>query len=283
MNAPDDTDYQRRFGGIRRLYGAAAAERLRRARVCVIGIGGVGSWTAEALARSGVGALTLVDLDHVAESNINRQVHALDGELGKAKVAAMAARIHAIHPGCAVTQIEEFIAPENQADILGQDFDAVVDCIDSARAKIALIGHCRGRGMPLVTVGGAGGRTDPTRIRVADLARSTHDPLLARVRAALRREHGFPHHAREPFGVPCVYSEEAARAPRGEDAACAPRAGPDGAGGEAAPGAPEGAFALSCAGYGSSVCVTAAFGLAAAARSLELVLAGTGGRFREAL
>lgn len=254
-------DRERRFGGVRRLYGAGSLERLQRARVCVVGVGGVGSWTAEALARSGVGHLTLIDPDHVAESNVNRQVHALEGTLGMAKVQAMAGRIREIQPGCEVCGVEEFLDAENVARLLDADFDGVVDAIDNSRAKTALVVHCRGRRLPLICVGGAGGRRDPARARIADLAQTTQDPLLARLRANLRRWHGYPREPGRRFGVPCVYSTEPLSRPLADGGACYER--PD-----------DGRLhGLNCAGYGSSVCVTATFGLMAAAYLIEHLLA----------
>lgn len=253
-------DTERRFGGVRRLYGAGSLERLRCARVCVVGVGGVGSWTAEALARSGVGHLTLIDPDHVAESNINRQVHALEGTLGMAKVQAMAGRIREIHPGCAVFGVEAFVDAENVARLLDADFDGVVDAIDESRAKAALVVHCRERRLPLVCVGGAGGRRDPARVRIADLAQTNQDPLLAKLRAELRRRHGYPREPGRRFGVPCVYSTEPLSRPLADGGACDER--PD-----------DGRLhGLNCAGYGSSVCVTATFGLMAAAHLIERLL-----------
>jgi len=249
----EDPDRQRRFGGIARLYGADQLARLGVAHVCVVGIGGVGSWAAEALARSGVGRLTLVDLDHVAESNINRQVHALDGSLGQAKVLAMSARIAAINPACRVGTVEDFVAPGNVADLL-PSCDAVIDAIDQLKPKAALIAHCRRHDVAIVTTGAAGGKTDPSKIRIDDLARSSHDPLAARLRAELRRSHEFPRDARAAFGIDCVFSLEPVRRP---PSTCADD-----------PGAPQG---LSCAGYGSSVCVTGAFGFAAASRVLDIL------------
>lgn len=251
----ENIDPVRRFGGIERLYGPGSLARLVTAHVCVIGIGGVGSWAAEAVARSGVGRLTLIDLDHVAESNINRQVHALDGTLGKAKVVAMQERIGEINPACIVTAIEEFVLPENVAGLLPR-CDLVLDCIDQVKAKAALIAHCRRIGLPLVTTGGAGGRSDPTRIRIDDLSRTTQDALASKLRARLRRDYGFPREAKRKFGVPCVFSDEPIRRP--QLLACdVDEAGLHG---------------LSCAGYGSSVAVTAAFGLAAAAHGLGILL-----------
>jgi tRNA threonylcarbamoyladenosine dehydratase len=250
-----EIDFDRRFGGIGRLYGADAQERFRRAHICVVGIGGVGSWSAEALARSGVGALTLIDLDHVAESNINRQIHALDATLGAAKVAAMAERIHGINPGCMLTLVEDFVTPENAASLLAGGFDVVIDAIDQVRAKVAMIACCRQLRLPVVVAGGAGGKIDPTQIRIDDLSRTVQDPLLARVRAQLRKEHGFSRDAKKKFGVAAVYSTEPLHVPQG-DATC----------GERMP-----AGGLNCAGFGSSMCITASFGLFAASAALRLL------------
>lgn len=246
---PDDL--ARRFGGISRLYGADVLARFSAAHVCVLGIGGVGSWAAEALARSGVGRLTLIDPDHIAESNINRQVHALDGELGKAKVRAMAERIAAINPRCAVRGIEEFATEDNLAELLDGEVAQVLDAIDSARVKAALIAHCRQTRIPLVCTGAAGGQRDPTQIVSGDLARSVQDPLLAKTRTLLRRRYAFPSGGRR-FGVTCVYSTEPLRLPTARGGACEERP-PDG-----------GVHGLNCAGYGSSVVITAGFGLIAA-------------------
>lgn len=247
-----DAAFERRFGGVARLLGAQGAARLRSARFTVVGIGGVGSWTAEALARSGVGALTLVDMDHIAESNINRQVHALDSTLGAAKGAAMADRIAGIAPDCAVTLVDDFITPENAADLLPED-GVIVDAIDQPRAKAAMIALCRSRGQALVVCGGAGAVIDVLSLRKADLCRTRGDPLLASVRARLRREHGFPREAGRSFGVQALYFE----AQRVAGQACSIEAG-----------AP-----LACAGYGSLVTVTGALGFAAAALAIEATLA----------
>ena len=250
-----DADYERRFGGIARLYGAKAANQIASAHVCVIGIGGVGSWAAEALARSGVGKLTLIDLDHVAESNINRQIHADDETLGKAKVVAMQERIARINPACKVVGVEEFIEVDNVTTLLPQ-CDAVIDAIDQVRAKAALAAHCKRNKILLVTTGGAGGRIDPTKICVDDLSRTTQDALASRVRSRLRSEYDFPRDLKKKFGIECVYSPEQIRRP--ENDACDTDD-------------KQGITGLSCAGYGSSVAVTAAFGMAAAARVLALL------------
>ena len=250
-------DFERRFGGVRRLYGPAAFARFQQAHVCVIGIGGVGSWVAEALARSAIGQLTLIDPDHIAESNINRQLHALSGQEGKAKVQAMRERIAAINPRCRVNGSEEFLSEDNLAALLGHGYDYIVDAIDNARAKVALIAWCKQRKLKLVCVGGAGGQVDPTRIEVADLARTSQDPLLAKVRAKLRKEHGFPRDTKKKFGVDCVYSTEPLIYPTAEGGVCYEK--------------PEDAHlhGLNCAGFGSSVCVTSTFGMLAAATVLN--------------
>lgn len=248
-------DLARRFGGVARLYGTQAAEYIAQAHVCIVGIGGVGTWAVEALARSGVGELTLIDLDMVAESNTNRQLHALDGQYGRAKVEVMAERCTAINPAVKIHCIEDFVTPDNLASLLSSQYHAVVDAIDQVRAKSALIAFCKANGMPIVTAGAAGGQMDPTQIRVADLTQTIQDPLLAKVRSQLRRDHGFPRGGKQKFGVPAVYSLEPLRYP-------APAEGCD------LPSAPTG---LNCAGFGSSVCVTAVFGMTAAATILNLI------------
>ncbi|MFT3849490.1 MAG: tRNA cyclic N6-threonylcarbamoyladenosine(37) synthase TcdA [Propionivibrio sp.] len=256
-----DADFERRFGGVRRLYGAPALERFSAAHVCVVGIGGVGSWAAEALARSAVGRITLIDLDMVAESNVNRQIHALGDEFGKAKTRAMAERILAINPGCKVEEIEDFVAPENMDRLLGRGFDFVIDAIDQVRTKAAMIAWCKRHGRPIVTAGGAGGQIDPTRIALADLAQTVQDPLLAKVRSILRKEYpadGFPRDLKKKFGIPAVFSTEPLRYPE-SGAAC---------------DEPPTLAGLSCAGYGSSVCVTAPFGLFAASVALRHLAGG---------
>ncbi|MCK9387692.1 MAG: tRNA threonylcarbamoyladenosine dehydratase [Sulfuritalea sp.] len=258
------TDYKRRFGGIDRLYGGGALMRAAAAHVVVVGIGGVGSWAAEALARSGIGRLTLIDLDHVAESNVNRQIQALEFTFGAAKVIAMRERIATINPACAVNAVEEFIDEANVATLIPH-CDAVIDAIDQVRAKAALIAHCRCAGIRVVTTGGAGGRTDPTRIEVADLSRTTQDALASKVRARLRKDYGFPREPKQKFGVDCVFSPEQIRRPVSADSCTVA--------GDAADTAIDPAAGLNCAGYGSSVAVTASFGFASAARVLAGILA----------
>ncbi len=251
--AQGQADLTRRFAGVQRLYGGDTLQRFEAAHVCVVGIGGVGSWAAEALARSAIGRITLIDLDMVAESNVNRQIHALGDAFGKAKTSAMAERILAINPACRVSEIEDFVTPENLDWTLGRGFDYVIDAIDQARTKAAMIAWCKSRGIPLVTAGGAGGQVDPARIEVGDLAQTIQDPLLAKVRALLRKEYGFTREAKKKFGVAAVFSSEALRYP--ENGAHCDEV-PAGGG-------------LNCSGYGSSVCVTASFGMFAASEALR--------------
>jgi len=256
LNLPDDS---RRFGGIARLYGDAGRARLAAAHVCVVGIGGVGSWAVEALARTGVGRLTLIDLDHVAESNINRQIHAADATLGQAKVEAMRERIAGYNPACRVAVVDDFVTVDNAAQLLAGGFDYVVDAIDAVRVKVAMIAVARERDLPLLTCGAAGGQIDPTQIRVDDLARTLQDPLLAKVRGQLRKAHGFTRDPKKKFGVEAVFSTEPLRYPAPE-AACDVAAGAAGAPGPAG---------LNCAGFGSVVTVTACVGMFAAARVIN--------------
>ncbi len=252
LQARDD---RRRFGGVARLYGDAALDALAAAHVCVVGVGGVGSWAAEALARSGVGALTLVDADHVAESNVNRQVHALDSTRGAAKIDVMRTRIADIAPGCSVRVVDDFVSVHNVARLVPAG-SFVIDAIDAPRAKAALVAWATRCRQPIVVCGAAGGRTDPLRLRREDLARTTGDALLASVRARLRREHGFERRAGAKFGVTAIWSDEPSPARWSGNA----------------PGATTG-FALSCAGYGSIVTVTAAMGLAAASFAIDHLVA----------
>lgn len=252
----DEIDFDRRFGGIARLYGKAALERFRHAHICVIGVGGVGSWVVEALARSAIGSITMIDLDNVAESNINRQVHALTDTLGQAKVTALSQRIAQINPYCKVTEIEDFISADNLEQMIGTHrYDYIIDAIDNVRAKTALIAYCRRHGLKLVTIGGAGGQIDPTRIEVIDLCRTEQEPLLAKVRKRLRAEHGFPRGTKNKFGIDAVYSTEPLRMPDTEDACEI--------------GSTPGVTGLNCAGYGSAMVVTASFGLVAASHVLR--------------
>lgn len=259
---PEDIDFERRFGGIARLYGAPALAGFRAARVCVIGVGGVGSWIVEALARSAVGHITMIDLDNLSESNINRQIHALSDTLGMAKVDALAERIRLINPFCVVTRVEEFLTEENVVQMVGGgQFDHIVDAVDDVRAKVAVIAYCRAQGMSLTTIGGAGGQTDPTRIEVRDLCRTEQEPLLARVRKRLRAQHNFPRGTRNKFHIDAVFSTEPLAMPGVADSVQATDANLGGAG----------FTGLNCAGYGSSVAVTASFGFVCAAHILRKI------------
>ena len=240
---PSLTD--RRFGGLARLYGVTGAARIRAAHVAVVGVGGVGSWTVEALARSGVGRLTLIDLDNVAESNINRQIHALDHTVGMAKVEAMRQRITQINPECVVTCIEDFVEPNNWPDLLnGTQVDAVIDACDQVKAKTAMAAWALKQRVLFITVGAAGGKRHAHKVDIDDLSNTSHDPLLAKLRYNLRREHGAARDGKK-MGVACVFSREAVAPP---DASCDV----------------QGDGSLNCSGYGSVVSVTATFGQCAA-------------------
>ncbi|MCX8519108.1 MAG: tRNA threonylcarbamoyladenosine dehydratase [Methylophilaceae bacterium] len=245
---------ERHFTGVSRLYGSAALARFATSHIGVIGIGGVGSWAAEALARSGIAKLTLIDLDHIAISNMNRQLHTLNSTLGMAKVIAMKQRIADIHPAIVVRVIEDFVTPENVNALLEKTLDGVLDCTDDVKAKVAIAHWARTHGVPLLMSGSAGGRLDATRLKSADLSVVSHDKLLAKVRQKLRADYGFPQtHRSKPqpiFGLPCIYSDENIIYP---ETSCAPG----------------GLSGLNCAGYGASVCVTASFGFALAGALLK--------------
>lgn len=252
------SDIPRRFGGISRLYGNANFEKLRDAHACVVGIGGVGCWTAEALARSGVGTITLIDMDEVCESNVNRQLHALDGTVGQLKIQAMATRMQAINPDIKVHQQMQFFTAKTAEALLAPGFDVVVDCIDPVTHKIALVLSCRDANIPCICVGSAGGRRDPSRIQVSDVGKAVHDPLLARMRKTLRQHHGFPRKERARFGIPCIFSDEPVKYP--EDVACDPKD-------------PDSSLRLDCeTGYGTVTMVTGSFGFFAAALAVDAIL-----------
>ena len=242
----EDSIESRRFGGVSRLYGAELRERFHLATVVVAGLGGVGSWAAEALARTGIGHLVLVDFDHIAESNTNRQLHALEGQYGKAKVQAMSERIKHINPDISLTVCDEFLEPEN-LDLIVPKGALVLDATDSVQTKIALVLWATQHNRLLVMCGAAGGKTDPTSVRCDDLSRTEQDALLAKVRQGLRQDHGFSRNLKKKMGVRAIYSHE-------------PRAGASSGG-------------LACSGYGSTVMVTAACGLAAGAEILNLIAA----------
>lgn len=238
-----------------RAYGAAGAARIAAAHAVVVGVGGVGSWAAEALARCGIGRLTLIDLDHVADSNVNRQVHALGSTLGASKVAVMAARVADISPATRVECIDDFVTVENVASIMPTSAEVVIDAIDAPRAKAALIAHCVANRVPVVVCGGAGGRLDPLALRRSDVAEVKGDALIAAARARLRRDHGFPRERGVPFAVDAIWSPAPAGGAR-----------------PASPG--EAGMPLACAGYGSVVMVTATMGFAAASDAVGALLRG---------
>ena len=234
-----------RFAGTIRLFGKDGFARLQRAHVCIVGVGGVGSWAVETLARSGIGMLTLIDGDIVVESNINRQLQALEENLGKPKVSVLAQRIAGINPGCRVSPVQQFMTPDNMAALVGENrFDFVIDAIDSVRDKTALIAYCRDHGVPLITIGGAGGQVDPTQIDICDLSRTQQEPLLAKVRKRLRSQYGFTRNPKNKFGIDAVYSLEPLRYPPAETCGDAGQ--------------------TQQAGFGTTMAVTASFGMAAA-------------------
>jgi tRNA A37 threonylcarbamoyladenosine dehydratase len=250
-----EIDFGRRFGGIARLYGERALERFRAAHVCVVGVGGVGSWIVEALARSAIGRLTLIDLDNVAESNINRQIQALSSTVGMPKIEALRQRIALINPYCEVELVEDFVDAGNLDALIGKGgFDYVVDAIDGVKAKAALIAYCSERRMPLVVIGGAGGQLDPTKIEIRDLARTEQEPLLKKVRKILRAQYGFAKGEKNKYHIDAVFSMEPLRYPEAGDAIGIDLAGVAG---------------LNCAGFGSSMVVTATFGMVAAGHVLR--------------
>jgi len=243
MSANTTQDFERRFGGVARLYGEKALKQFRRSHIVVIGIGGVGSWVVEALARNAIGEITLIDMDVVAESNINRQLPAMSNTLGKNKIDVMAERIGQINAECKVKLIDDFVDADNIADLIPASCDYVIDCIDNSRVKAALISWCKRNKLKIITLGGAGGQTDPTLIKLADLSRTEHDPLLSKTRKLLRQKYGFSTNVKRRFGVPCVFSLEHLKLPADESSE------------------QPGQGSLNCAGgIGSSVMVTASFG-----------------------
>lgn len=246
-----------RFGGTARLYGHDGLALFRRTHVAVIGIGGVGSWVVEALARTGIGELTLIDLDDVCVTNTNRQLHALNSTVGQSKVAVMAERVRDINPDCLVHEREAFASRDNLDELLDDSLDYVVDAIDSVKDKAAIIAWCKRHKVPVITIGGAGGQTDPTLIRVADLTRTKNDPLAAKVRSFLRRHYRFSSSGRR-FAVECVYSEEQLRYPQPDGSVCQQKS------------VMENGTRLDCAGgFGATTCVTGAFAFVAVSRLLK--------------
>lgn len=258
-----EASLKERFAGVDRLYGRGSVANLQQKHVCVVGLGGVGSWAVEALARSGIGRLTLIDADDICVSNTNRQLHALDGQFGRGKAEVLAERCRAIQPGIAVLAIASFLTPANLGELLDRDYDLVIDACDSFRSKVELIAWCRRRKLPLVVVGSAGGRTDPTQIRLRDLSRTEHDALLALIRKKLRGEFNFPKNKDRYFGVPAVYSLENVQYPQADGSVCGTRP---------ALGA-DAALKLDCgAGLGAATHITGAFAFAAVGKALALLL-----------
>ena len=266
MDTNQDTNQNRRFAGVARLYGEPGLQAFERAHVLIAGLGGVGSWAVEALARSGIGELTLMDFDHIALSNVNRQLHAIEDNFGKSKSEAMAERVRQINPNIKLNVIDEFLTPDNFDEHLRKNAEnpylVVLDATDDVKMKIALAAYCEARDelgrarnveqsdkksavIPVIICGGAGGKLDPSRIKAADLAKTTQDPVLSKIRHALRKEYGFSSDPKKKLGVTAIYSDE-------------PRQGVASGG-------------LSCAGYGSAVTVTATFGFVAAAEVLKLL------------
>ena len=255
--------HAQRFGGIQRLYGLASSQKLSAAHVCIVGIGGVGSWAAEAIARTGIGTITLIDLDDICTTNTNRQIQALVTTVGQMKTDVMADRIRAINPDVQVHVIEDFLTADTLEEYLTPSFSVVIDCIDNVRSKAAIINACKRRKIPLITVGGAGGQTDPTRILVADLAKSQNDPLLAKVKTTLRRDYGFPKGEKSKFGVECIFSTESLKYPQADGSVCATKAIANN----------NESMKLDCnQGFGASVMVTGSFGFFAAARAVAKIL-----------
>jgi tRNA A37 threonylcarbamoyladenosine dehydratase len=266
MDANQDTNQNRRFAGVARLYGEPGLQAFEKAHVLVAGLGGVGSWAVEALARSGIGELTLMDFDHIAVSNVNRQLHAIEDNFGKSKSEAMAERVRQINPSIKLNVIDEFLTPDNLDAHLYKNAEnpyfVVLDATDDVKMKIALAAYCEARDelgrarnveqsdkksavIPVIICGGAGGKLDPSRIKAADLAKTTQDPVLSKIRHTLRKEYGFSSDPKKKLGITAIYSDE-------------PRQGVASGG-------------LSCAGYGSAVTVTATFGFVAAAEVLKLL------------
>lgn len=252
------SQFEQRFGGTNRLYGVQPTQYLRDAHFCVIGIGGVGSWVAESLARTAIGKITLIDLDDICVTNTNRQIHALQNTVGVAKVEAMSDRIKLINPECEVICEEDFVTADNVTDMLKNEFDYVIEATDSVKAKAAIIAHCKRNKIPVITVGGAGGQIDPTQIQISDLSKTIQDPLAAKLRSELRRFYRFSTNPKRRFGVECVFSTEQLKYPQPDGSVCATKHLQDGS------------VKLDCNnGFGASVSVTATFGFVAAARAIN--------------
>ena len=246
-------NYEQRFGGIGRLYTPEGLVKLRQSHVCVIGIGGVGSWAVEALARTGIGKITMIDMDDICVTNINRQIHAMTGTVAQLKTETMKERVEKINPECVVEIIDDFITPENIPEYLNRGYDYVLDAIDSVRTKVALIAYCKRNKIKLITTGGAGGQTDPSKIQIADLSKTIQDPLAARVRSLLRKEYNFSQNPKRKFGIDCVFSTQPLIFPMGEGC--------------------EVSATMNCAnGFGAVTMVTATFGFFAVSRLVDKLL-----------
>ena len=247
-------NYEQRFGGIGRLYTPEGLAKLRQSHVCVIGIGGVGSWAVEALARTGIGKITMIDMDDICVTNINRQIHAMTGTVAQLKTEAMKERVEKINPECVIEIIDDFITPENIPEYLNLGYDYVLDAIDSVRTKAALIAYCKRNKIKLITTGGAGGQTDPSQIQIADLSKTIQDPLASRVRSLLRKEYNFSQNPKRKFGIDCVFSTQPLIFPKmGEGC--------------------EVSATMNCAnGFGAVTMVTATFGFFAASRLVDKLL-----------
>jgi len=259
------SQYLDRFGGIGRLYGRDGLQRLHDAHVCVVGIGGVGSWAAEALARSGIGAITLIDMDDICVTNTNRQIHAMKGTVGQLKTDVVAERLRAINPDCDVQPVMAFVTEKNMAELIHPGFDYVIDCIDSVKSKAALIVHCKRNKIRIVTTGAAGGQTDPTQIQIGDLNKTFNDPLARKVRSLLRREYNFSRNSSRNYSIPCVFSTEQLVYPQPDGSVC-----------QAKPTEGE-STRLDCAsGFGAATMVTGTFGFVAASRVVKRLAEGAG-------
>lgn len=247
-------NYEQRFGGIGRLYTPEGLAKLRQSHVCVIGIGGVGSWAVEALARTGIGKITMIDMDDICVTNINRQIHAMTGTVAQLKTETMKERVEKINPECVVEIIDDFITPENIPEYLNRGYDYVLDAIDSVRTKVALIAYCKRNKIKLITTGGAGGQTDPSQIQIADLSKTIQDPLASRVRSLLRKEYNFSQNPKRKFGIDCVFSTQPLIFPKmGEGC--------------------EVSATMNCAnGFGAVTMVTATFGFFAVSRLVDKLL-----------
>lgn len=255
------SEYQLRFGGIARLYGQSGAKVIQQSHICVIGIGGVGSWAAEALARSGIGEITLIDLDDICTTNINRQIHALTNTVGESKVDVMAERIKQINPECKVNCIEDFVTADNLFELMSKGYNYVIDAIDSVKIKTAIIAHCKRNKLPIITIGGAGGQSDPSQIQLTDLSQTYQDPLLSKVRNQLRREYNFTRNTKRKFGIEAVFSSEQLMYPDESGEVCHAKQ------------TQEGTMRLDCSGgFGAATHVTASFAFFAVGKVINKLI-----------